>query len=82
MHPSLPESPRRRVVFPVVVPVPFAVRPEAVQVHLPEAKQRREPVNGGNSLQEPPGASRSRELPGARGSKGKLSQSQVQGQKA
>ena len=40
VYPSLPKSPRRWVVFPVVVPVPFAVRPEAIQVHLPKAKQR------------------------------------------
>ena len=40
VYPGLPKSPRRRVVLPVVVPVPFAVRPEAVQVHLRRAKQR------------------------------------------
>lgn len=40
MYPGLPKSPRRRVVLPVVVPVAFAVRPEAIQVHLPRAEQR------------------------------------------
>lgn len=34
VHPGLAKRPRRGVVLPVVVPVPFAVRPEAVQVHL------------------------------------------------
>lgn len=39
VHPGLAESPRGRVVLPVVVPVPSAVCPEAVQVHL-GGKQR------------------------------------------
>lgn len=47
VHPGLAESPRRGVVLPVVVPIPFAVRPEAVQVHLQGEAQVRGRWRGG-----------------------------------
>lgn len=48
VYPGLAESPGRWVVLPVVVPVPFAVCPEAVQVHLRGRGAKVRPGQPGN----------------------------------